>query len=76
MIEELRLDERDGMLTAEFTLMGRREVTLGLETISDLQAVVLGLGRMGGETLELRGNGDGASGPEELWFKGMAFRKR
>jgi hypothetical protein len=74
MIEELRLSEEDGLLTAGFSLMGRREVSLGLETISDSQAVALGLGRMGGEVFELRGGG-GTSGPQELHFKGMVFRR-
>jgi len=72
MVEELTLTERNGFAVIEFNILGKEDVQLGLKTITENEAVTLGLGRMGGETVFLTNEDD----INYILFKGMKFKKQ
>jgi hypothetical protein len=72
MVEELTLIERNGFAVIEFNILGKQDVQLGLKTITENEAVTLGLGRMGGETVFLTDDDD----INCILFKGMKFKKQ
>lgn len=66
---DLQLRERDGFPVLTFSLFGRRDVELALRTLNDSEAVTVGLGRMGGETVRIEHGNSGY----DLWFKGARY---
>ncbi|HKK80410.1 MAG TPA: serine hydrolase domain-containing protein [Phaeodactylibacter sp.] len=72
MAEELTLTERDGFAVMEFNILGKQDVQLGLKTITENEAVTMGLGRMGGETVFLSDENN----INYILFKGAKFKKQ
>ena len=67
----LRMDKKTGFLLLEGVLFGS-PVQLPLEPLNDHTAVVMGVGRMGGQTLTITQR----DGEEVLQWSGMEFKKR
>jgi CubicO group peptidase (beta-lactamase class C family) len=72
MVEELTLRERNGFAVLEFNILGKQDVQLGLKTITENEAVTLGLGRMGGETVFLSNKNK----ENHITYKGTKFKKQ
>lgn len=70
--QDVALRERDGLLTLEFAGPEMGVVTYALAAISDRAAVVLGVGRGLGETIEIVER----NGGELLWHAGYLFERR
>lgn len=72
MIEEMILTKRNGFAVLEFNILGKQDVQLGLQTINENEAVTLGLGRMGGETVFLSAENN----KNYIVFKGIKFQRQ
>ena len=72
MVKELTLTKRNGFAVLEINILGKQDVQLGLKTITESEAVTLGLGRMGGETVFLSNENN----INYILFKGIKFKKQ
>lgn len=72
MVQELTLTEKNGFAVLKFNVLGKQDVQLGLKTITSGEAVTLGLGRMGGETVFLSTENNNYY----IVFKGIKFEKQ
>ncbi len=72
VVKDLKLTELDGFPTLGFKIAGLQKVDLALKILSNEEAVVLGLGRAGGETVFLGSEKD----KNYLIFKGIKFEQK